>query len=114
MAETAEQDGWQLLDWDTEEVYPGTVQGDALIVLGGTTPVPMEVEFYDMPVGIVPYDYWPVHIRGRAAEPTTEVVTPWKLDRLDSKFPKGTVGFVLVGATKRSQYPANGAGPAAG
>lgn len=114
MTEMAEQDGWQLLDWHTEQVHPGTVMGDALVVLEGTSPVPMDVEFYDLPPGIVPYDYWPIQIRGRATDPTIEVETPWRLERLDSKFPKGTVGFVLVGATKRSHYPAYDAGVDAG
>lgn len=106
----AEQADWELLDWDIEQVHPGTVKGDALIVLGGTSPVPMDVEFHDLPPGIVPYDYWPVQIRGRAADWTIKVETPWSLERLESKFPKGIVGFVLVGATKRSHYPPYDAG----
>ena len=64
--------------------------------------MPWEVEFHDLPIGIVPVDYQGVQVRGRPESPTTEVVTPWKIQHDLDQMPTGKLGFVLIGATKHA------------
>ena len=84
------------------------VAGGFQVVVRGTTPKPMAVEFHDLPIGVAAEDYQGVEFRARAKELATEVETPWTLERDSQDMPHGRVGFVLIGETKRAFFPPEG------
>jgi hypothetical protein len=100
----AEQANGELIDWTSAKLYPMTASGFMLVVRGNT-PVPMRVELHPFPPGIAKYDYWPVEVRGFRDEVSPQVVTPYTIEREESHVPHGTIGFVLIGATMRAEFP---------
>jgi hypothetical protein len=74
-------------------------------VVRGVASVPMVVEFHDLPVGIAPEDYQGVQVRGRAKSPASDIETAWTLERDSRRMPRGLIGLVLIGNTKRAYFP---------
>ena len=81
------------------------VAGGFQVVVRGVSRVPMEIEFRNLPLGIVPQDYAGVEVRGRASKVSTEVETPWSIEHDSARMPKGNVGFELIGLTRRQFFP---------
>lgn len=103
-ANAGESNGWELLDWQSAVEHPG-VAGGFFLVVRGVARAPMEVELHPLPIGVAPVDYHPVQVRGRTREPTTEVETPWTIERDPSELPHGRKGYKLVGATMHQEFP---------
>jgi hypothetical protein len=94
-------DGWHLLDWDLAEVHP-MIAGGWMLVVTGTSEIPIEVELFVLPVGIAPADYRGVIVRVRpSGDATAQVETKWEAT-LDVSH---LGNFVLIGATKRLHFP---------
>ena len=99
-----ESTGCERLDWDTAEEHP-EVAGGFILVVRGVAPVPTKVKLHPLPIGIAPEDYQGVEVCGEPEDPTIEVETPWTVEEDTSKLPRGRVGYVLIGATKRAYFP---------
>ena len=95
----------QRLDWDEAEMHAKTA-GGFILVIRGVAPVPMEVELEPRPVGTAPDEYRGIAVVGTPRDDVVpQVETPWGIQVDPAELPKGTRGFVLVGATKREYFP---------
>src|SRR3954464_2759576 len=95
--------GEELLDWDSADVHPEVVS-DAMLVVRGVAPVPMEVELRSLPIPIVAEEYHGVLVVGRRPEAGPEVETPWTA-QIQMSEASGTKGIELIGKTKRERFP---------
>ena len=92
------------IDWDEASMRPMTPSGFVLVAKG-VAPVPTDVCFRVLPIGIVAEDYNGIEVLGTPKDPTTDVETPWQVDLPDAERYHGKVGIVLIGATKREYFP---------
>jgi hypothetical protein len=85
-------------------MHPMTAGGFVLAVKG-VAPVPTDVCFHPLPIGIVAEDYNGIEVLGTPKDPTTEVETPWQVDLPEPERHNGKIGIVLIGATRREYIP---------
>ncbi len=104
MNEAAAENGLELVDWTSVNVYNEVVEG-SILVIEGVTVVPMHVALYPEPAGVVPYQYWPIKVCGKRYEVSPQVETPYRLTRQLQDLPPGEVGIELIGATMRKRIP---------
>ena len=53
MVDANDDNGWRHLDWESVTQEP-MIAGGFMLIVRGVSPVPMDVEFHDMPIGFAP------------------------------------------------------------